>query len=203
MKPPNILTPALILTIICLVLFILWMRASAKLELQKRLMDNIAWDGKLQAEKKISASLQDSIVTLTESFSNKAKKDSVELKKKNDGIKALAKTVAVLRGEAQDEIDSLPDVARFVYAYDSLNAAKDEFIVDMSLRHSAQVADLQEIIEFQTKSNMAKEGIISILEHRNQELEKDVRKAHRGKRFWRVMTGVAAAGIVYVSLKSD
>jgi hypothetical protein len=145
--------------------------------------------------------LSDSISTLRKKSSERASKDSLALSQKNGQIRAMSKNLAILRIPVQVIADTLQPLRDYLVLADSLSAAKDSLIVDMGLRHSAQVVELNEIIEKQGRQIVKEREIAEMWRVSAESGQKNVRKLERGKRFRNVVIGVLTAGLVVISIR--
>ena len=197
----NFLTPSLALIIVCMGFFLLYQCERSKRQNLERSNENIIWNEKLAAQKALAQTLADSVSILLENSKGRAVKDSLALSGLKMRNSAMSKKLAVLRIPVEVIADTIQPLRDYLILSDSLMAAKDTLIHEMTLRHSAQVVELDRIIDIQTQQIMAESVKTKLWEEVAVKTEKDYNKERRKKGFWKVTSAVLAGGIVFLSLK--
>jgi hypothetical protein len=201
MKSLNLVTPILVLIIVCFAFFTLYQCESGKrkdLEHEQgeklhqeqvhRLEDSVRIAGvrikELQAER---VKLRDSV--------------KVAVKAKKREIKAHEETTEKLRPEVAARLDSVPVLKAFVGSLESTIQKQKSLIQTLELSHSAEIVNLEEQLKESAKQIVKEREIAESWRLTAVESEKDVKKLRNGKKFRNVVIGVLTAGIVYVSLR--
>jgi hypothetical protein len=197
----NFKDPVYILIILALSFF-LWGQCSRnqvlKLQAEAKESQHMEQIGKLEAVAKSAGHKADS---LQASFVRRRTVDSVALSGLRIKNKGMSENVHILREPVQPLIDSIQALARFVRAYDSLLAGKDEEIKQMDLRHSAQIIDLTEALKERGTEVMAEAQKTEAWRSAAVESEKNLKKANRKKGFWRTTAAILAGGVLFLTIQ--
>lgn len=106
----------------------------------------------------------------------------------------MADTMILINKTDADKINTLFN--RYEYA-DSLNKINENIISTMSLENSK----LDSIISAQSSIIINKDEQMSLVKRQNEEaisnLEKQLKRANRGKVIWGVATGASIAGLIF------
>ncbi len=188
--------------VVCLLLWIAYSCESGKRKDLEAEIEKSNWQQNLNV-KTAEILTRDSLIRdLQRSAIERRGKDSIALNRKERANSALARKLAEKRVDIQPAIDSLGPIRDYVLLSDSLLASKDTLIHEMRLRHSAQVVELNEIIDLHAKQALSKDAVIELMEKRNADLEKTVKKVKRGNKGLKVLLGIAVAWGVYESVKN-
>lgn len=203
MKALNLRDPIYILIILCLGFFLMWQCEATKNKDLELLAAVTKHDVEMSVKRTEIRTLEDSISTITAKAKERASKDSTVISQNKQQIKRLAKREAILRVPVEQLADTIHPLRDYLVLADSLSAAKDSLILDMGLRHEAQLLDLNHIINLQAQQIVSEKAVSELLEQRVAFLEKEVKKGQRGKRVWRFVAGVgvAAAAVLLLSPK--
>lgn len=201
MKALNLRDPIYILIILCLGFFLMWQCEATKNKDLELLAAVTKHDVEMNVKRTEIRTLEDSISTITAKAKERASKDSTVISQNKGQIKRLTKTLAVLRVPVEQLADTIQPLRDYLVLADSLSNAKDSLILDMGLRHEAQLVDLNQIINLQAQQIVSEKAVSELLENRVAELEKDVKKGNRGKRLRNYVIGGLVAWGIYESLK--
>lgn len=131
----------------------------------------------LIAQKTARVAMLDSLGKAKErSAKQRATKDSVAIQGFKTAISKTALNLAIRRVPVQPLIDSVQELGLFVETYDSLSAEKDSLIVEMGLRHSAQILDLQEVNRLNRGQIEEQVGISNLLQDQVVQEQAESRK---------------------------
>lgn len=129
----------------------------------------------------------------------------VALSKAEAEIKRHKSNSAVTRPKIQVLVDSIPDLRDFVAFQDSTIVSQDSLIVDLQLRHRAEVVDLNEIIKLQGQQIVSNMAIGDNWRQMAENAQAGERRADKWRKFWKRTTGAvvvtAAAVVTIVTLK--
>ncbi len=201
MKALNLRDPIYILVILCLGFFLMWQCEGTKRKDLELLAAVTKHDVEMNVKRTEIRTLEDSISTITAKAKERASKDSTVISQNKGQINRMKKTLAVLRVPVEQLADTIQPLRDYLVLSDSLSAAKDTLIMEMDLRHSAQLVDLNQIINLQAEQIVSEKAVSELLENRVAELEKDVKKGNRGKRLRNYVIGGLVAWGIYESLK--
>jgi hypothetical protein len=200
-RPLNFRDPLFILIIVCLIFFILWQRSQSKIQQLERSQDNKLHQQRIEAKDTEIRTLAGQILTLTQKSGIRRADDSLALKRKETAIATLSHKLAEKRHPIQVMADTIQPLRDYLILSDSLLAAKDTLIHEMTLRHSAQVVELDRIIDLQTQQIMAESVKTKLWEEVAVKTEKDYNKERRKKGFFKVTTAVAVGLCLFLAVK--
>ena len=156
----------------------------------------------IEKARQTAQSYADSVHDLKVRLALRQHSDSVALSALINDLKAMSKKVVILRVPVELAADSIQPLRDYLVLADSLAQAKDSLIYDMGLRHSAQLLDLNQIIDLQAKQIMDLHAVQTTLEDRNKVLEansvKDKRKI-RTRDY--IISGVVAFALMQFLVK--
>jgi hypothetical protein len=201
MSKLNLVTPSLVLIIVCFAFFTLYQCESGKRkhleheqgkrlhkEQVQRLQDTVrlaaARINELQAER---VKLRDSV------------KVAVTSKKRE--IKAHEETTEKLRPEIAARLDSVPVLKAFVGSLESTIQKQKSLIQTLELSHSAEIVNLEEQLKESAKQIVKEREIAESWRLAAVESEKSVRKERRKKGFWRTTASILAGGVIFLTLQ--
>jgi hypothetical protein len=201
MKPLNFISPTLALIAIALGFF-LWGQCSRnqvlKLQAEAQESQHQQEIAKLDAVTKTAGHRADS---LEASFKRRHLSDSVALSGLRIKNKGMSENVHILREPVQPLIDSIQALARFVRAYDSLLAGKDEEIRELELRHSAQIIDLQSALKERGNQLMAEAQKTELWRQAASDAQHDAKVERRKKGVWRTTAAILAGGVLFLTIQ--
>jgi len=197
----NFVTPTL--AFICLALgFFLWgtCQKNKVLELKAE-SQNSQHKQQIAAKDTEIRTLAGEISTLKQSAIQRGAKDSIVLTGLKQANSTLTQKLAEKRPPIEVMADTIQPLRDYLILSDSLMAAKDTLIHEMTLRHSAQVVELDRIIDLQTQQIMAEGVKTKLWEEVATKNEKDYNKERRKKGFFKVTTAVAVGLCLFLAVK--
>lgn len=198
------ITPARVipyLLILIMGLFIAYQCKSSKIQQLERFQENSRFQEQIQKHRDTAAMAAARFNELQAERSKLRDSVKVAVKASIEEIQGYKKVIAHLRPLVASKIDSFPDLRDFVAAQDSTIAQQDTLITSLQLAHSAEIINLESQLRERGRQLMQKDAINELLQSRNQELEKQVKKGQRTVRVWKVVSTVLAGGIVYMAIK--
>jgi len=185
-----------ILIILFLGAFIWFQIREARIQREFTFARNIVFNNAIEKARQYAQSYADSANDLRIRHAIRHQADSVSLSGLKMRNSELARKLDKSRKPVQSLADTVQPLRDYLILADSLLAGKDSLIYEMELRHSAQIIDLNQIINTQAKQILSEKSVSAILETRNKELEKDLAKSQRGKK----VRNYVIAGLISVVL---
>ena len=185
-----------IVIILLLGAFIWFQIREARIQNEFALARNVQFNDAIEKARGLAQIYADSAAELRLRHIARKHSDSLALSGLKIDLKAMSKKVVILRVPVELAADSIQPLRDYLVLADSLSAAKDTLIYEMELRHSAQIIDLNQIIDTQAKQILSEKNVSAILETRNKELDKDLAKSQRGKK----VRNYVIAGLVGIVL---
>ena len=186
-----------ILSIALLLAFIGFQWNSAKIQRLEREADNRLHQERVEKLKTDVALSEAKIGALEKARKTYADSAKVAQRARVQEIRAYKATIAKLKVKVLPQIDTSSDLSHLISTQDLVIAKQDSLLQATELAHSAEIINLESQLRERGRQLMTKDAINELLANRNTELEKDLKKAHRGKRLrnW-IIAGLVIWGIV-------
>lgn len=176
--------------------FIYMQVQSAKVEKYKRMSDHLQFQ-RVTEELKTRMANRDTTIAHIQAI---RRSDSVKYVSEKNASQALIlaknEQIARLRSIVQPQIDANPDLSEFVTAQDVKIGLLEKEINTSELYCIGQINDLNTVINQQRHKTEEALQIAEDQKQRGDNLEKDVKKAGKAKRFWRGVAGVVGAVLI-------
>lgn len=201
MKSLNLVTPSLVLIIVCFAFFTLYQCESGKRkdleheqgerlhrEQVQRLQDTVrlsaARINELQVER---VKLQDSV--------------RVAVMSRKREIEASQETTEKLRPEIAARLDSVPVLKAFVGSLESTIRQQKDLIQTLEISHSAEIVNLESQLKESAKQNVKQIELTEVWRLAAQDAQHDLKKERRRKGFWKTTTAILAGGVLFLTLQ--
>lgn len=149
----------------------------------------------LKLEKDEISSRFDSVVRMSQ---HKGKSDSVRLSAKDKEIRGFKVKLSQLREQIKEQVDTLPEIKRFIALQDSVIEKQGEVIDTLKASVDFQVNAIKELGKIHVDSEKIADDMLTKCESRLQEVTEDyrkqVRKAKRANRFLKAGAVVLGVG---------
>jgi hypothetical protein len=200
MSKLNLVTPSLVLIIVCFAFFTLYQCESGKRK-------DLEHEQGKRLHKEQVQKLEDSVriagVRIKELQAERVKLlDSVKVAvtSKKREIQTHEETTEKLRPEVAARLDSVPVLKAFVGSLESTIQKQKSLIQTLELSHSAEIVNLEEQLKESAKQIVKEREIAESWRLAAVESEKNVKKERRKKNFFRTTTAILAGGVLFLTL---
>lgn len=197
MNKLNLRDPIFVLVILLLLCFVGWQWNAAKVQRLERQEDNRLHQERVEKLKTDVALSEAKISALEKERKMYTDSARTQQRARMQEIQAYKTTIASLKVKVLPQIDTSSDLSQLISTQDLVIAKQDSLLHATGLAHSAEIVNLESQLAEKGRQLMTKDAINELLQSRNQELEKEVKKGQRGKRVrnW-IIGGLVVWGIV-------